>query len=211
MRRVYRRFRHGSPVVLVSGLPRSGTSMMMKMLEAGGVPIVADHIRQPDVSNPEGYRELERVKDLAKGGDPSWLLDARGHAVKIIAYFLPYLPQNMNYRVIFMQRDLDEVLASQIKMLESRGETSDSDDDRMRALFVEHLERARELLSERSCFEVLEVGYGEAIDDPSAVATRVAGFVGGELNVEGMAASVNPDLYRSRVDEDLPGGEPTEP
>ncbi|MEJ2343672.1 MAG: hypothetical protein P8Y10_15925, partial [Gemmatimonadales bacterium] len=155
--RILRRLRFGRPVVLVSGLPRSGTSMMMHLLEAGGLPILSDDARKADESNPEGYREMERVKELAREGDASWLREARGRAIKIIAYYLPYLPPDLNYRVIFMQRDLTEVLASQRRMLAARGEDSDTDDERLQGLFGDHLGEASRLLSERPWFESIEV------------------------------------------------------
>ena len=129
LQRLYRRARFGKPIVVVSGLPRSGTSMMMQMLEAGGLEILTDRIRSADESNPQGYYELERVKDLDKGGDPSWLEDARGKTVKIIAFLLRYLPENLNYRIIFMQRDLEEIVASQANMLLQREAASETDDD----------------------------------------------------------------------------------
>ena len=108
--RSLRRVRYGKPIVVVSGLPRSGTSMMMQMLEAGGLEILTDGRRTADESNPHGYYELERVKTLEKSEDTSWLTDARGKAVKIIAFLLRYLPENLNYKVIFVHRDMDEVL-----------------------------------------------------------------------------------------------------
>jgi len=203
---IVRRFRFGRPVVLVSGLPRSGTSMMMQMLEAGGLPILSDSARKADESNPEGYREMERVKELAKGGDASWLREARGRAIKIIAYYLPYLPPNLNYRVVFLQRDLTEVLASQRRMLEARGETSDTDDERLHDLFSDHLGEASRLLSERPWFESIEVRYREVIDDPVRVAATVAGFLGRGLDVGAMAATVKPDLYRNRATH-IPGAQ----
>src|SRR5213593_4363024 len=130
---VVRRLRYGKPIVVVSGLPRSGTSMAMKMLEAGGMPILADGIRTPDISNPKGYYEFEPVKGLDKGGDVAWLAEARGKAVKIISFLLTWLPEHYDYRVIFMQRDLREVLASQNAMLAHRGEPSGSAaDEQMR-------------------------------------------------------------------------------
>lgn len=197
--RVYRRLRYGEPVVVVSGLPRSGTSMMMQMLAAGGVPVIADDLRQADESNPQGYYELERVKELDKGGDTGWIRDARGHAVKIIAYLLRFLPQDLNYRVVFMLRDLDEVLASQAKMLVARGENSESEDERMRRLFAGHLAQSRRLLRDRSCFQSVELQYGAVLSDPEAAARRVADFLGQGLNIRAMTAVVDPDLYRNRA------------
>ena len=122
--RIVRRARFGKPIVVVSGLPRSGTSMVMKMLEAGGVPVLTDGIRKADISNPKGYYEFEAVKALDKGGDVAWLADARGKAVKIISLLLTWLPETYNYQVIFMRRDLGEALASQDEMLRRRSEPS---------------------------------------------------------------------------------------
>src|SRR4029453_16905754 len=102
-----RRLRYGKAIVIVSGLPRSGTSMAMKMLEAGGVPILTDGIRTADISNPKGYYEYEPVKELDKGRVPAWLPEARGKAVKIISFLLTFLPENYDYQVIFMERDLN--------------------------------------------------------------------------------------------------------
>ncbi len=123
-----RRLRYGPPIVVVSGLPRSGTSMAMKMLEAGGLAIVTDNVRAADDDNPRGYYEDERVKDLARDANREWLRDARGKAIKIISFLLKDLPPDNNYKVLFMERDLGEVLASQQKMLDHRGEDSATED-----------------------------------------------------------------------------------
>jgi hypothetical protein len=196
--RVLRRFRHGEPIVVVSGLPRSGTSMMMQMLEAGGMEIFSDGLRGADVGNPRGYYELERVKTLDRSEDPSWLREARGKAVKIIAFLMRHLPEDLNYRVIFMHRDLDEVLDSQAKLLALRGEASDTDDSRMRELFQNHLSRTRRLLATRPCFEVLDISYHEVLENAAECAEQVNRFAGGQLDVERMAAVVDPQLRRSR-------------
>jgi hypothetical protein len=196
--RLYRRARYGKPIVVVSGLPRSGTSMMMQMLEAGGLEILTDRIRSADESNPQGYYELERVKDLDKGGDPSWLEDARGKTVKIIAFLLRYLPENLNYRIIFMQRDLEEIVASQAKMLVQRQEASETDDDRIIELFKQHLSRTRNLIMSHACFDVLEVRYSDVIRNPVEQAECVSRFLGGVPDVQSMAAVVDPQLYRNR-------------
>ncbi len=115
--RLSRRLRYGKPIVIVSGLPRSGTSMLMNMLLDGGVPLLTDGIRNADHGNSRGYFEYEPVKALEKHGDLSWLPRARGKAVKIISFLLTWLPERYDYRVIFMQRDLDEIIASQNRML----------------------------------------------------------------------------------------------
>ena len=108
-------------ITIVSGLPRSGTSMMMKMLEAGGIPPLTDEIRTADTDNPKGYYEFERVKKMDKG-DTAWLENAQGKSVKVISALLKHLPSDYRYRVIFMRRDMSEILASQKKMLDHRGE-----------------------------------------------------------------------------------------
>src|SRR5688572_29274329 len=98
-----RRWRYGQPIVVVSGLPRSGTSMAMKMLEAGGLVVVTDNVRTADDDNPRGYYEDERVKDLARDANRTWLRDARGKAIKIISFLLKDLPPDNNYKVLFME------------------------------------------------------------------------------------------------------------
>ena len=197
-RRAFRRARYGRPIVVVSGLPRSGTSMMMQMLEAGGVEPMTDGIRTADESNPKGYYELERVKDLEEGVDELWLRSARGRAVKIIAFLMRHLPETFNYKVILMHRRLDEVLASQTKMLASLGETTETEDPRMRKLFADSLARTKSRLAYRPCFEVHHVKYHAVIEDGRKHANELNRFLGGRLDTEAMAAVVNPELYRNR-------------
>lgn len=172
--------------------------MMMQMLEAGGMELLTDGVRTADESNPHGYYELERVKTLETSDDRAWLRDARGRAVKIIAFLVRYLPETFNYKVVFMHRNLDEVLASQAKMLAQRGQTSDTDDARMRELFVDHLTRAKNMLSHRSCVEVLDIRYDHVLENALEQAALVNRFLGGRLDTEGMAAVVSPKLYRNR-------------
>src|SRR5262245_6505245 len=117
----FERRRYGEPVAVVSGLPRSGTSMMMKMLEAGGLTPYTDGERSADIDNPEGYYEFERVKDLERDPDKSWVRGARGKALKVISFLLRHLPGENRYRIVYMRRHLDEVLKSQDKMLDRLG------------------------------------------------------------------------------------------
>src|SRR5258706_1616236 len=121
MKSLYYRLRYGRPVVLASGLPRSGTSMLMQMLEKGGMPIVTDKVRTPDEDNPKGYHELERIKELDKTSDKRWIKNHRGQVIKTISFLLQDLPLDLNYQVLFMRRNIEEVLRSQNKMLERNG------------------------------------------------------------------------------------------
>jgi sulfotransferase family protein len=196
--RMYRRLRFGPPVVVVSGLPRSGTSMTMRMLVAGGMPVVTDGRRAADEDNPTGYFEEEKVKDLALDPDKGWLRRARGKAVKVVSSLLPHLPDSNNYKVLFMHRDLHEVLASQSKMLEHRGETSDTGDDRMLELFRGHLVAVQAMLRTRPCFEVREIEYAAVVRDARGQAERIRSFLGLRLDVGAMAGAVEPELYRNR-------------
>src|SRR2546425_2127744 len=139
MKSIYCRLRYGRPVVLVSGLPRSGTSMLMQMLEAGGMPIVTDKIRSPDEDNPKGYHEFERIKELDKTSDKGWLKNYRGQVIKTISFLLQDLPLDLNYDVLFMRRNLDEVLRSQNKMLErNRAAGGGIPDEKMRQNYELH-------------------------------------------------------------------------
>jgi hypothetical protein len=190
---IYRRLRFGRPIVVVSGLPRSGTSMMMAMLQAGGMAVVTDAVRQADDSNPSGYFEHQRVLSLDKSGDHAWLRGTRGKAVKVVSALLPYLPETNRYRVIFMQRDLREVVRSQNAMLGAPG------DEGMPEAFEEHLRRIKNLLNRRRCFEVLEVTYAGVVREPLTEARRVNAFLGGGLDEARMAATVNPALHRTRA------------
>ena len=200
IRDTFRRLRYGKPIVVVSGLPRSGTSMAMKMLQAGGLPLVTDGQRQADEDNPKGYFEYEPVMNLTSDSDKSWLDEARGKGVKIISTLLRELPADHNYRVVFMRRDLSEILASQTKMLERRGEESGSDDQAMREHFENDLWRANYLLKNGPQFTVLALHYTEVLAAPLEQARRLAEFVGGEMDVEAMAAVADPTLYRNRAE-----------
>jgi len=185
-------------ITVVSGLPRSGTSMMMKMLEAGGIPPVTDNLRTADEDNPKGYYEFERVKQLSKG-DVEWLVDAPGKVVKVIAALLPYLPATYRYRVVFMQRDMTEVLASQRQMLVRRGEDPDKIPDKIIAkLFEKHLRQVNEWVAQQPNVERLDVNYNEMLKNPAPFITQINAFLGGHLDTTQMAQVVDPSLHRQR-------------
>ena len=184
--------------VVVSGLPRSGTSMLMSMLDAGGIPPITDNIRTADEDNPKGYYEFERVKALDKG-DTAWVADAQGKTVKVISALLKYLPADYQYRVIYIRRNMPEILASQRKMLVRRGEDPDKvDDEQMTALFEKHVSQVEDWLREQPNMQVLFVHYSDILADPENEARRINDFLGGDLRVERMAEAVDPDLYRNR-------------
>ena len=187
-------------VVVVSGLPRSGTSMLMSMLDAGGIPPITDNIRMADEDNPKGYYEFERVKALDKG-DTAWVADAQGKSVKVISALLKQLPPEYRYRIIYIRRNMPEILASQRKMLLRRGEDPDKvDDAQMAALFEKHVSQVESWLREQSNMQVLYVHYSDILADPEKEARRINDFMGGEMQVERMAEAVDPDLYRNRQD-----------
>lgn len=195
-----RRRRYGAPVVVVSGLPRSGTSMMMRMLEAGGIAPFSDGQRVADVDNPEGYYEYERVKDLEKDPDKRWVRAARGRALKVISFLLRHLPDDNAYRIVYMRRHLDEVLRSQDKMLDRLGNAAPGADlEAMKEAYRNDIVAARLYARKQPHMELIEIHYADAIADPRATARRVNEFLGGHLDEDAMAAAVNEKLYRNRA------------
>ncbi len=186
------------PVILVSGLPRSGTSMLMKMLEAGGIPVLTDHIRAADPDNPQGYYEWERAKGLRQG-DTDWLSAAQGKAVKVISALLESLPDEYTYRVLFMRRSMAEILASQRQMLIHRKEDPDKvPDDEMARLYEGHLAKVTAWLQQKSNFEVLYLDYAALLRDPRSPIDQMQTFLQQSLDTAAMAAVVDPSLYRQR-------------
>lgn len=170
--------------------------MMMRMLEAGGLPVLSDAERAPDEDNPRGYFELEAVKATAR--DSAWVDKAFGKAVKVVSALLPHLPLGPRYKVVFMRRNLDEVMASQRRMLERRGEPSDEDEAQTKELLVAHLAEVEEVLRGRSDMDLLFASYNRAVQDPTRTAERVRSFLDCSLDVERMAAAVDVALYRQR-------------
>lgn len=185
-------------IIVVSGLPRSGTSVLMRMIEAGGIKVLTDGGRIADNDNPRGYYEYEPVKQL-KEGEFTWLSKAEGKAVKIISALLTYLPEDYSYRIIFTQRSFPEVLASQREMLINRGEDPDKiDDNDMTRTFERHLAQVMNWLKNQNNFSTLYIDYNKVITDPASNSQQINTFLGGSLDVEKMIATVEPDLYRQR-------------
>ena len=184
-------------ITIVSGLPRSGTSMMMRILEAGGMRILKDEIRKADEDNPAGYYEFEKVKELKK--DPSWLENAKGKAVKIISSLLEHLPERYTYKIIFMHRNMEEILNSQRQMLIRRGEPTDEvSDEKMGKMFLKHLQKIEERLNKQSNMDVLTIHYNEILKEPAKHGEIINRFLGNTLNTKNMTDVIDQTLYRQR-------------
>lgn len=184
-------------ITLVSGLPRSGTSMMMRMLDAGGMSLLTDSIRKANEDNPNGYFELEKIKQLDQ--DTSWLMKETGKTVKAISALLPSLPKDIFYYVIFMQRHMSEILASQKKMLERRGIQDDAvPDDVMAAKYENYLAATYKWIEKQPNFNVLYIHYNDVLQNPRQNAVKINDFLGNILDIEKMTRVVDTDLYRQR-------------
>jgi hypothetical protein len=183
---------------IVSGLPRSGTSVMMQMLDAGGLDALTDHVRAKDEDNPRGYFEFEAVKRTKH--DASWLGEAGGRVVKMVHVLLYDLPPDRPYRVVFMKRDLREVVRSQSVMLRRRGTTgANLTDEQLMEAYEGQLGKIEAWLADRPNFRVLYVSYNELMENPAGAAKSVNDFLGGLLDEEAMQKHVDPTLYRQRA------------
>jgi len=184
-------------ITIVSGLPRSGTSLMMQMLVAGGMTPLSDGERTADADNPRGYYEWERIKQLHN--DPACIAEAEGKVVKVISRLLLTLPPGHEYRVIFMQRPLPEVLASQDQMLHRRGTYKEGPNPAaMAAAFEKHLREVYAWLDGKPHLKSIRVAYHDALKHTEEVSRKLAEFLGTSLNVEAMTQQVEASLYRNR-------------
>jgi len=189
-------------ITIVSGLPRSGTSLMMQMLDAGGLPVLSDGERKADTDNPKGYLEWERIKQLPK--DPSLIAEAEGKVVKVISQLILSLPADYEYRIVFMQRPLPEVLKSQDEMLRRRGNadaisSSSTDTSAIEEAFQRHLIEVNRWLAGRRNLQVSRVHYHRVLREPKAVAEEIAAFLQVPLDIEAMVRQVDGSLYRNRM------------
>lgn len=173
--------------------------MMMSALEAGGMDLLVDDVRAPDENNPKGYYEYERVKKLPKG-DRDWLDSARGQSVKVVSALLPYLPSDYQYRVIFMERDIEEILASQKRMLERTGKVDNHpiSDEEMRQSYLEHVAEIMAWLAEKDWIQTLSLSYNELLCRPEENFNKVADLLDNIVDPKAMAQVVDPSLYRER-------------
>lgn len=189
-------------ITIVSGLPRSGTSLMMQMLDASGMPVLSDGERKADTDNPKGYLEWERVKQLPK--DPSLIAQAEGKVVKVISQLILSLPMDHDYRIVFMQRPLPEVLKSQDEMLRHRGNqdsvaTSSAASSAIEEAFQRHLIEVNKWLIGKPNVRMTRVHYHRVLREPKSVAEELAVFLERPLDVDAMAAQVDGSLYRNRM------------
>jgi len=184
-------------ITIVSGLPRSGTSLMMQMLVAGGMPPLSDGERAADADNPRGYLEWERIKQLPH--DPGCIVEGEGKVVKVISRLLLSLPAGHDYRVIFMQRPLPEVLASQDQMMRRRGTYKEAANPAaMAAAFEKHLREVYAWLEAKPYVKSIRVPYRDVLKQPEEIGQKIAGFLKIPLNVQSMAQQVDGSLYRNR-------------
>lgn len=185
-------------LTIVSGLPRSGTSLTMQMIAEGGIAPLIDHIRTADEDNPKGYYEFELVKKTKK--DPSWVKDGVGKVVKMVHLLLLDLPLDHQYRVVFTRRNLDEVFKSQNVMLERKGKNADDiPKERLLPMYRMQIHKVQEHMRKHADhFQLIEIDYNEIIASPRLQAEKISAFLDG-LDVETMAAVVDPSLYRNRA------------
>lgn len=198
--KIFKKYRGVRDIIIVSGLPRSGTSLMMKMLEAGGLIPFTDNIRKADEDNPRGYYEFERVKQLGKADD-EWLAYAQGRGIKIISAFLQHLPSIYIYRILFMQRAMPEILASQKKMLINRREDTDATGDReMAAIYQKHLRQVDQWLRNQPNIKKIDINYNDLVQNPDKYVPSINKFLGNILNTKKMVSVIDPCLYRQRLE-----------
>lgn len=184
--------RKTSQLIIVSGLPRSGTSLAMQMLCAGGLNCVTDEEREPDEHNPKGYYEYTPVKSLYR--DSGWVKDCHGKALKVVAPLLPYLPPELSYKTIFMSRPLGAIVASQQKMLLARGFTRDSNFHTVERLLAREVERAKRWLFSHPNNETLFLDYQQSLENPLKSAERLKQFLELDLDINAMAEEIEPNL-----------------
>jgi hypothetical protein len=185
-------------ITIVSGLPRSGTSLMMQMLAAGGMPVLTDGERQADADNPRGYYEWERIKLLPQ--QPDCIQEAEGKAVKVISQLLFALPDGRDYRIIFMQRPLSEVVASQAEMIRRRGTTGAAlPSSALIAGLRAHLNQVNAWLKDKAYISVYRVEHHDVLREPLRMAESVQQFLECPLDVVAMSRQIDSSLYRQRT------------
>ncbi|MBN1780966.1 sulfotransferase family protein [bacterium] len=185
-------------ISIVSGLPRSGTSLMMQMLEKGGMETMTDQNRKPDENNCRGYYEYEKVRSLQK--DAAWIAEAEGKCVKIIAQLLYFLPGGFRYRILFMERHMEEIVRSQTAMLQNLGRTGAALEPAVLIkTFQDQTDKVRTFLSHCDHVQLMTVSYNTLIVDPQGESEKINRFFDYGLSVPAMVSAVEPSLYRQRI------------
>ena len=185
------------PTTIVSGLPRSGTSLTMAMLGAGGMKLITDELRPPDADNPCGYFEDERVKKLDR--DSAWLWELGDAAIKVISFQLSKLPAEFHYNLLYVMRPLDEILASQETMLRRKGHLGDTNNEALLGLYERHVSQILDWMAHNRTLRHRVVQYHDIIDAPHRAAREITDFLAHDLDTDAMAGVVDPKLYRQRV------------
>lgn len=184
------------PIIITSGLPRSGTSMMMKMLQAGGLDLLTDEIRAADEDNPKGYYEYEKVKNLHK--DSSWIYQAEGKVLKVISMQLFHLPPVYQYNVVFMERKLEEIIQSQNAMIKRRQQKPAADDSTIHELFTKHLACVTAWLDQQKNISTCKISFNKMLTAPEEEIERLIDFFGGQLDHDSMFQVIDKSLYRKK-------------
>ncbi len=184
-------------IYIVSGLPRSGTSMMMRIMEAAGLPVMTDNIRKSDIDNPKGYYEFEMVKTIKE--DTSWVKDTRGKVFKMVSLLLYYLPTDEHYKIVFMHREMSEILASERQMLQRLGKKLDAArEQEVGELFAKHLKGIEKWLAKQKNMGVIHINYNEVLNDKEKELKKLHHFLGDQFDLPAMIAVVDQTLYRQR-------------
>lgn len=186
-------------ITVVSGLPRSGTSLMMQILDANGFTIVADHVRRPDESNPRGYFEYEKVKSLMK--DNCWMGEAEGKAIKIITQLVSFLPSDFFYHILFMERNIDEIISSQEKMLERSNVKRNNPVNRdiLKKTFLQHTERTKHWIEAQNNMRLVNVSYKGLVTNTCVEIEKINAKLSIMLNTETSLRVVAPELHREKL------------
>lgn len=186
-----------SPVIIVSGLPRSGTSLMMQLLAAAGIPLLTDQIRSPDENNPRGYFEYQPVKWLMR--DNTWLSNASGKGVKVITHLIPYLPPETELDVLLMERPIAEVIQSQAQMLQRLQQPLPGNPEQLRQVFQQQQQSLVTYLRQRPKTRLLQVSYNQLVAGNADEFAGIIRFLGIPPSLEPkLRACVDKSLYRAQ-------------
>jgi len=185
-------------LTIISGLPRSGTSAMMQMLVAADMEVLTDDVRTADSDNPNGYYELELVQKIEH--DKSWLPSAQGKVLKMVSPLLTHLPDEFDYDIIFMRRDLNEIIASQSKMIENRKTNgTDLNNENLIRTYKRHLKDIYTWMGPKTNIRTISIQYQNLIKNPNATAVSLVNFLDTPLDTTAMAAVIDAKLYRNRA------------